>query len=175
MNIFKNENYRKTSKEHIIQKRNLNLYKDLINNPKTSLACVIENDNNEKKIKRINNHSNLINITHGFFDYNQNGKCKNINTDLMSEPYNVEVFRNKLDPIIEENTETNSDNHNYYGMILTQNQPVPSINTDKREDKEINVVHYTNVSDGGNTLTKDGIKTSRTKCFKLNTKNIIVE
>ena len=170
MNIFKNDNYRKTSKEHIIQKRNLNLYKDLKNNPKTSLACVHDN-----KIKKINNHSNLINITHGFFDYNQNGKCKNINTDLMSDTYNVEVFRNKLEPIIEENTETNGDNHNYYGMILTQNQPDPSVNKDQRVDKEINVVHYTNVSDGGGTLTTDGIKTSRTKCFKLNTKNIIVE
>ena len=112
MNIFKNDNYRKTSKEHIIQKRNLNLYQDLITNPKTSLACV-----HEKKIKKINNHSNLINITHGFFDYNQNGKCKNINTNLMSDAYNVEVFRNKLEPIIEENTETNSDNHNYYSAI----------------------------------------------------------
>lgn len=170
MNIFKNDNYRKTSKEYIIQKRNLNLYQDLKNNPKTSLACV-----HDKKIRKINNHSNLINLTHGFFDYYQNGKCKDISNNLMSNEYNVEVFRNKLEPIIEENTETNVNNHNYYGMLLTQKQPEPSVNTDPREDRDINVIYYNNVSNGGDKLTTDGIKKTRTKCFKLNTKNIIVE
>ena len=80
MNIFKSDDSRKTAKEHIFQKRNLNLYLDLKNNDKLNhTACL-----NDKKIKKITNHSSLINLSHGFYDYFQNGKCRDICNNYLS-------------------------------------------------------------------------------------------
>ena len=117
MNIFKSDNSSKTAKEYIIQKRNISLFLDISkNNTGNGIACV-----KSKKITKFNNHSNLLNVTHGFHDYFQNGKCTDICNNLLSKvAYDVEVFRNKPNPIIKNSNGNNNDlSNNYTGMILT--------------------------------------------------------
>ena len=103
MNIFSNKNI-KSSKEHIASKRNKNLYIDLSNNVSTNLITCIKNN----KIVRVNNHQNLINLTKGYFSYNQDGKCKSVNTSLITK-YDTEKILNKECPIIKNRLENNTD------------------------------------------------------------------
>ena len=117
MNIFRNSNQNKTAKEYIERKRNFNLFYDLSNNPtKNKITCIKGN-----KITKVNNHSNLIKLTKGYFDYYQNDKCVSTKTDLSSN-YDVEKFSENKCAIIKNNNEYNTDISNVYtGNILTNN------------------------------------------------------
>lgn len=171
MNIFKSSG--KTAKEYIIQKRNLNIYKDLSNNSSNKLAKV-----NSNKITNVLNHSSLINLTHGFFDYNQLGKCKDVSDNLFNTSYNPEVFRRKQSHFLKNMYTTNTDvSHNYIGMRLTM---PPNLSTNNNQNtsilysSEANVIQYTNVKTDLATLESKK-KSVRTKCYKINTNNIVIE
>ena len=176
MNIFKNNTKNKTAKDYIIRKRNFNLFYDISNNSTANkLTCVKSN-----RITKFNNHSNLLNITHGYFDYYQNGKCgQDICNNFFSTEYNVEVFRNNQCNILENNNTTNEDvSHNYAGMILTDDKyPNNSI----IDFSKNTITHYTNVEEiavvnndlNGNDF-KYKSKKNKTKCFKVKTNDISI-
>ena len=144
MNIFKSDNSRKTAKEHIIQKRNMNLFLDISrNNTGNGIACI-----KSKKIVKFNNHSNLLNVTHGFNDYYQNGKCIDICDNLLSNTYDVEVFRNKFNPVIENKDMNNNDlSNNYTGMTLTHQLEANYPNSSILDSSENTLKLYTNVEE----------------------------
>tara|TARA_B100000795_G_scaffold253967_3_gene224513 strand:- start:3076 stop:3585 length:510 start_codon:yes stop_codon:yes gene_type:complete len=169
MNIFKSSS--KTSKEYIIQKRNLNIYKDLSNNSSNSLAKT-----NSTKITKVLNHSSRINLNHGFFDYQQNDKCKN--ATLLST-YNPQIFRRKPQPYLTNDYVKNTDvSHNYIGMRLTM-PPNQSSNNNQNSSilhsSEANIIQYTNVVRTNNATLKSQKKSTTTKCYKINTNNITIE
>ena len=117
MNIFKTSNQNKTAKEHIIRRRNLNLYKDLNNNSShNKIACV-----KGSSVKSVSNHSSLINLSHGFYDYNQQGKCKDVsytgpnNKFFSKSSFNVEEMKK-----IKNITEKDGSQYNYTGIKLTE-------------------------------------------------------
>lgn len=176
MNIFKNTN-NKTAKDHIIDKRNRNIFVDLKNNPTDNKLTCIKSD----KVIKFNNHSNLLNITHGFFDYYQNGKCRDISNSFLSDKFDVEVFRNKQCSVIKNEDDTNEDvSHNYIGMILTDDKyPNNSI----IDFSNNSITHYTNVITSNavaadvdaNNYFKYKSNQNTTKCFKINTNDIIIE
>ena len=173
MNIFKSDDSRKTAKEHIMQKRNLNLYLDLKNNDKLNhTACL-----NDKKIKKIKNHSSLINLSHGFYDYFQNGKCRDIcNNYLSTDSINMEVFRNKPQYCSEKNDGNNNDiSNNYSGMILTHITDADYPNSSVLNSKEANKIMYSHVEEIANPTLKAKKILKKTKCFGLNSNNIIIE
>jgi hypothetical protein len=167
MNIFKSSS--KTSKEYIIQKRNLNIYKDLSNNSSNSLAKT-----NSTKITKVLNHSHRININHGFFDYQHNDKCKN--STLLSSSYNPQIFRRKPQPYLTNDYVKNTDvSHNYIGMRLTmQPNQSSSNNSSILHSSEANIIQYTNVVTD-NAILKSQKKSTTTKCYKINTNNITIE
>ena len=174
MNIFKSDDSRKTAKEHIIQKRNLNLYLDLSNNTNLNhTACL-----NDKKIKKFNNHSNLLNISHGFYDYFQTGKCRDIcNNFLSSDSTNMEVFRrNKIQKCSEKNSENNNNiSNNYSGMVLTQNTEANYPNSTVLNSNEENKTMFSSVEEITNPTLTAKKKLRKTKCFGLNSNNIFIE
>ena len=114
MNIFRNFNQNKTAKEHIERKRNRVLFSDLSNNTSANLIACVKN----KKITRFNNHSNLINISKGFYDYYQEGKCVDISNSLMSE-YDKETFGKDKCKVIDNNITNNGTVSTYSGIVLT--------------------------------------------------------
>ena len=176
MNVFTKTN-NKTAKDHIIEKRNRNIFVDLKNNSTSNkLGCVKSN-----KVTKFNNHSNLLNITHGYYDYYQNGKCRDICNNLFSEEYETEIFRNKICSITNNYNETNKDvSHNYSGMTLIDDE-YPQNSVISTADNTI--THYTNIETSNaatndvdsNNYFKYKSKKEKTKCFQINSKDIIVE
>ena len=172
MNIFKSDNSRKTAKEHIIQKRNMNLFLDISHNLTTNrLVCV-----KSKKITKFNNHSNLLKITHGFHDYFQNGKCTDICNNLLSKTaHDVEVFRNKATPVIENSDLNNNDiSNNYTGMILTHQLESNYPNSSVLNSNDANKISYSNVDSSGSKITSQK-NTKKTKCFKIKSNDILIQ
>ena len=170
MNIFRNNNQNKTAKEHIERKRNLNIFYDLSNNTSNKLACV-----KDKKITRFNNHSNLINISKGFFDYYQSGKCKDVSGSLMSS-YNIEEFPEEKCNVIKSG-ENNTGKTLYAGMTLsTNNAPGALVDTNVTDPfikkySEINTDPLTAVTNDGNKF-KNIVRKRKVKCFKLHSKHV---
>ena len=86
-NTFRNSNT-KTAKEHLNSKRNNELFVDLKNNPQKNKLTCIKND----KINRFVNHSSLINLRKGYYNYYQDGKCVTRNEDFLTN-YKLESFK----------------------------------------------------------------------------------
>ena len=173
MNIFKSDNSRKTAKEHIIQKRNINLFLDISkNNTGNGIACV-----KSKKITKFNNHSNLLNVTHGFHDYFQNGKCTDICNNLLSNvAYDVEVFRNKPNALIKNSDSNNSDlSNNYAGIILTHQLESNYPNSSILDSSENSLKLYSNVEEITGATIALKRNTKKTKCFKIKTNDILIQ
>jgi len=173
MNIFKSDNSRKTAKEYIIEKRNMNLFLDLSHNLTTNrLACI-----KSKKITKFNNHSNLLNITHGFHDYFQNGKCTDICNNLLCKTaYDVEVFRNKSTPLIENSDLNNNDiSNNYTGMTLTHQLEANYPNSSVLNSNEDNKLLYSNIEEINNPTISLQRNNKKTKCFKIKTNDILIQ
>ena len=173
MNIFKSDNSRKTAKEYIIEKRNMNLFLDLSHNLTTNrLACI-----KSKKITKFNNHSNLLKITHGFHDYFQNGKCTDICNNLLCKTaYDVEVFRNKATPLIENSDLNNNDiSNNYTGMALTHQLEANYPNSSVLNSNEANKVSYSNIEEINNPTISVQRNSKKTKCFKIKSNDILIQ
>ena len=173
MNIFKSDNSSKTAKEYIIQKRNINLFLDISkNNTGNGIACV-----NSKKITKFNNHSNLLNVTHGFHDYFQNGKCTDICNNLLSKnAYDVEVFRNKPNPVIKNSNSDNNDlSNNYAGIILTNQFLLDYPNSTILDSSENSLKLYSNIEEVAGATIVLQRNTKKTKCFKIKTNDILIQ
>lgn len=173
MNIFKLDNSRKTAKEHIIQKRNMNLFLDISHNLTTNkLACVKSN-----RITKFNNHSNLINISHGFHDYFQTGKCTDICNNLLStNAYDVEVFSNKPNSIVKNSDNNNNDlSNNYTGMALTHQLEANYPNSSILNSNENSLKLYSNIEEINNPTITLQRNTKKTKCFKIKTNDILIQ
>ena len=170
MNIFRNSNQNKTAKEHIERRRNLNIFYDLSNNSSNKLACV-----KDKKITRFNNHSSLINISKGFFDYHQSGKCKDISNSLMSS-YNIEQFPEDKCKLIKSGDD-NTGKTLYAGLTLSTNDapgfPIDTNVTDPfiKKYSEINVDSMAGVTNDGNQF-KNIVRKQKVKCFKLHSAHV---
>jgi hypothetical protein len=164
MNIFRNNNQNKTAKEYIERKRNFNLFYDLSNNPsKNKITCIKGN-----KITKVNNHSNLINLTKGYFDYYQSNKCITVKPDLSSN-YDVEKFSENKCAIIKNNNEYNTDISNAYTGNILINDGTQELITDSTTD---NIKNYNEIN---STVLDDNIKFSYKKkinyvnCIKMHT------
>ena len=170
MNIFRNSNQNKTAKEHIERRRNLNIFYDLSNNSSNKLACV-----KDKKITRFNNHSSLINISKGFFDYHQSGKCKDISNSLMSS-YNIEQFTEDKCKLIKSGDD-NTGKTLYAGLTLSTNDAPGALIDTKITDpfikkySEINTNDMVFVTNDGNQF-KNIIRKQKVKCFKLHSTHV---
>jgi len=163
MNIFRNSNQNKTAKEYIERKRNFNLFYDLSNNPtKNKITCIKGN-----KITKVNNHSNLINLTKGYFDYYQNGKC--VSTDLSSN-YDVEKFSENKCAIIKNNNEYNTDISNVYTGNILMNNSIPETITDSTTDYNKHYAEIEGTGMGSGTNFEYIKKINYVKCIKLHTK-----
>ena len=170
MNIFRNNNQNKTAKEHIERKRNLNIFYDLSNNTSNKLACV-----KDKKITRFNNNSNLINISKGFFDYYQTGKCKDVSGNLMSS-YNAEEFPEDKCKVIK-SSDDNTGKTLYAGMTLSTND-APGLPIDTNVGDPF-IKKYSEITENSMIgVTNDGIKfknivrKNKVKCFKLHSVHV---
>uniref|UniRef100_A0A6C0FA70 Uncharacterized protein n=1 Tax=viral metagenome TaxID=1070528 RepID=A0A6C0FA70_9ZZZZ len=162
MNIFRNSNQNKTAKEYIERKRNFNLFYDLSNNPtKNKITCIKGN-----KITKVNNHSNLINLTKGYFDYYQNGKC--VSADLSSN-YDVEKFSENKCAIIKNNNEYNTDISNVYTGNILMDDRTDTI-TDSTTDYVKNYAEIEGTGMGSGTNFEYIKKINYVKCIKLHTK-----
>jgi hypothetical protein len=170
MNIFRNINQNKTAKEHIERRRNLNIFYDLSNNSSNKLACV-----KNKKITRFNNHSNLINISKGFFDYYQSGKCTDISNSLLSS-YNIEQFPEDKCKLIKSGDD-NTGKTLYAGLTLSTNNapgaPIDTKITDPfiKKYSEINVDNMVGVTNDGNQF-ENIVRKQKVKCFKLHSAHV---
>ena len=163
MNIFRNFNQNKTAKEHIERKRNRVLFYDLSNNNSANLIACIKN----KKITRFNNHSNLINISKGFYDHYQDGSCVDVSNSLISE-YEKEIFNKEKCNIIKNISTDNQTISTYNGINLT-NDGSPDTVLNSTTD---NIKHYSERTI--NTITDFASKPKKQKvnCFNLHTNNI---
>lgn len=156
MNIFRNTNI-KTAKEHVDSKRNNEIFNDLKNNPgKNKLTC-IKND----KISRYNNHSSLIKLTKGYYNYYQNGKCVSRNEDFVTN-YEAEKFSKKCKDKYIDNTNLN---YNYVSQTV-----------DANDNTEINGLLYTEKNTttfvDNNQKFTDKTQYKEVKCFDLHSKKI---
>jgi len=165
MNIFRNHNQNKTAKDYIERKRNFNIFYDLSNNPiKNKLSCVKGN-----KITKVNNHSNLINLTKGFFDFHQSGKCVDVSGNLQTS-YDVEKFNKNKCSIIK--NDVTATNNLYTGIALT-NEGIPdaiinSTTSNIKNYAEINIDPMVGTTNDGNKFTYNK-KTQTVNCIKLHT------
>ena len=170
MNIFRNSNQNKTAKEYIERKRNFNLFYDLSNNPaKNKITCIKGN-----KITKVNNHSNLINLTKGYFDYYQSNKCISARTELSSN-YDVEKFTENKCATIKNNNEYNTDISNAYTGNILINDRTPELIidsiTDSTTDNIKNYAEYVsedNSASNGDKFTYKK-KINYVKCIKMHT------
>jgi len=166
MNIFRNSNQNKTAKEYIERKRNFNLFYDLSNNPvKNKITCIKGN-----KITKVNNHSNLINLTKGYFDYYQNNKCVTANPDLSSN-FDIEKFSENKCAIIKNNNEYNTDISNAYTGNIIMNNSIPETITDSTTD---NIKNYIEINNEDNSASNGSKFTYHKKlgyvnCIKMHT------
>lgn len=168
MNIFRNHNQNKTAKDYIERKRNFNLFYDLSNNPiKNKLSYVKGN-----KITKVNNHSNLINLTKGYFDFHQSGRCVDISANLQSS-YDFEKFNKKECPVIKNNITDNTGLNNVYTGIALTNEGIPDviINSTTNNIKnyaEVKMDQLVGTTNDGNKFTYDK-KIQTVNCIKLHT------
>ena len=158
MKVFRNNNQTKTAKEYVDEKRNFNLFYDLNNNPqKNKLTCI-----KNSKITKFANHQTLINISKGYHDYYQNGKCVSKNNDLITQ-YDVEVFSKKCENPAVDNS---SIDNNYTGLVLTSDQnTVSNTVTDLR--KEYAGEEVLDFTGEDNTHFDYKKKTKEVNCFTL--------
>lgn len=163
MKVFRNKNKTKTAKEYLDEKRNLNLFSDLSNNPeKNKLTCIKNN-----KITKFKNHSTLINLSRGYHNYYQDGKCVNKKDELITK-YDVEKFRKKCvsDKVIDNSTIDN----NYTGLVITKDGvTVGNTVTDLRKEYAGEDVKDFTSEDGTHFKYKKEV--AEVKCFSLHTEN----
>ena len=156
MNIFRNSNT-KTAKEHLNSKRNNALFVDLKNNPKKNKLTCIKKD----KIDRFVNHSSLINLRKGYYDYYQDGKCVTRNEDYLTN-YKVENFKKECGFKVVDNTDLN---YNYEGQNVNGN-----------DETKINGVIYTEknvtIFPDNNVNFPDKNKFNEIKCFDLHSRKM---
>ncbi len=163
MNIFRNFNQNKTAKEHIERKRNKVLFNDLSNNNSVNLIACVKN----KRITRFNNHSNLINISKGFYDYYQDGKCVDVSNALMSE-YEKETYDKDKCKVIKNTSTDNQTISTYNGINLT-NDGSPDAILDSTTD---NIKHYSERTIGVVTDFASKPEKQKVKCFKLHSMHV---
>ena len=163
MNIFRNFNNKKTAKEHIESKRNKVLFYDLSNNQSVNLTACVKN----KKITRFVNHSHLINISKGYYDYYQNGKCVDISNSLISE-YEKETFKKDKCSIIKNTSTNNQSISTYNGIVLTNNGSPDSIINSTTN----NIKHYSERTGQAITDFAKKPEKEKIKCFKLHSVHV---
>ena len=127
MKVFRNKNQTKTAKEYVDEKRNFNIFYDLNNNPeKNKLTCI-----KNSKITKFVNHETLINVSRGYHDYYQNGKCVAKKSELITK-YDADVFSKKCE---KESVDNSDIDNNYTGLVLTTNtNTVSNTVTDLRKE-----------------------------------------
>ena len=164
MKVFRNKTQTKTAKEYLDEKRNFNLFSDLSNNPEKNKLTCIKND----KIIKFKNHATLINLSRGYHNYYQDGKCVNKKQELIST-YDVEKFRKECKN--KKVVNNNDIDNNYTGLVITSDlATVGNSVTNLRKEYAGEVVKDFTAEDGSHFQYKK--KTEEVKCFSLHTSNI---
>ena len=152
---FSNRNNNYTSNDYIVSKRNNNLFCDLNNN--NSKISNVKNGVLQTTV----NHAQLLNLTHGFFDYYHN---VDISNSLLSQEYDPQHMKCcTCDKNYYSNNNADLSN-NYQAGFIT------SFDTGKQDLVDNGVAFQTDYAElkkVTNFTVIDQHKKVRTKCFKL--------
>lgn len=147
-----------TATDYIERKRNLALYCDYgKQNNGRKIAKTYDNG----KLRNATNHSNLLNLTKGYYDYHQR-------IDISSSLFQI-YEGEKFDSVCKtENKNMDVITSNYTGIILLNEETDISQNSRTIEDTLFdNVVDYNEIETS--TLTNEGrdARMHKTKCFQF--------
>jgi len=146
-----------SAKDYINKKRNLTLYNDFGN---TGIARKITSQYDNGKLKTVNNHSNLLNLTKGYYEHYQ---TQDISSALL-QSYDSQQFRDEC-----KSTEIRGST-NYTGELLVN---YTTSSTDGVQTQTIHDTKYANITDYGeihettNATLTDNKKTENVKCFQF--------
>jgi hypothetical protein len=147
-----------TATDYIERKRNLTLYCDYgKQNNGRKIAKTYENG----QLRNASNHSNLLKLTKGYYDYHQR---IDISSSLF-QVYEGEKFDSKC---IEENKNMNAITSNYTGIILLTDETDISQNSQNIKDTLFdNVVDYNEIETSELINEGKDAKMHKTKCFQF--------
>jgi len=146
-----------TAKDYINDKRNLTLYNDFGN---TGAARKIAQQYDNGKLKTATNHSNLLNLTKGYYQHYQ---TQDISSSLF-QSYDSQIFRNDCDVNKREGIT------NYTGDVLIN---YTTSSTDGAQVQTFHDTKYSNITDYGeihettNATLTNNKKTENVKCFQF--------
>jgi hypothetical protein len=150
-----------SSKDYTERKRNRQLYCDLSN---TNEARHLGQTFNNGKIKSTVNQSSLLNLTKGYYDYNQN----TLNTSCFFEEENpIEKFTYSV--CTETESSNTSKNSNYTGERLV----TAADNTQTDNDtKYAHVIEYAEIQTIDPAILTKEVKTEKRKKFMYPISNL---
>ena len=150
-----------TSKDYTNKLRNKAIYSDLQNNTKTKnrkIACVNQSGN----LSKVNNHSNLLNLMHGFVD------CKGTEISKLGQQFS------KIKCEIYNDITSNTDISNgYTGTILTTDTPGFLSDTFEVINTGGAIINrYAEIVEGtsDSVVLANNQKYNKTKCYDRNMK-----
>jgi hypothetical protein len=151
------DNNEQSANDYIERKRNLALYCDYSHEKGRKISQKYTNG----KLKKAINHSSLLKITKGFFDYHQ---TIDISNNLV-QSYEGEKFVYNKCKIPERTT-----NSNYTGILLVDEEENNQTIQDTKFD---NVVNYNEIENKTITDVSKDVKTHKVKCFQYPYPNIM--
>ena len=152
------DNNEQSSNDYIEKKRNLALYCDYSNEKGRKITQKYNNG----KLRKAINHSSLMKITKGFFDYHQTIDV----SDNLVQSYEGEKYRYYKKCKLPERTTTS----NYTGILLVDEEDNNQIIKDTKFD---NVVNCNEIEDKTITNVSKDVKMHQVKCFQYPYPNIM--
>lgn len=146
-----------SAKDYINKKRNLTIYNDFGN---TGVARKIAQQYDNGKLKSTTNHSNLLNLTKGYYDHYQ---TQDVSSALI-QSYDSQIFRNGC------NINQNGGTTNYTGdVLLNYNKSDVSGNQTQtfHDTKFAHVTDYGEIHETTNATLTDNKKTDIVNCFQF--------
>ncbi len=146
-----------SAKDYINKKRNLTLYNDFGN---TGVARKIAQQYDSGKLKTATNHSNLLNLTKGYYEHYQ---TQDISSSLF-QSYESQIFSDACA------VNKRGGSTNYTGDVLVN---YTTSSTDGAQVQTFHDTKYANVTDYGeihettNATLTDNKKTEKVYCFQF--------
>ena len=152
------DNNDQSANDYIERKRNLALYCDYSHEK----GRKISQKYTDGKLRKAINHSSLLKITKGFFDYHQTVDV----SDNLVQSYEGETYNYYKKCKIPERTTTS----NYTGILLVDEEDNNQIIKDTKFD---NVVNCNEIEDKTITNVSKDVKTHKVHCFQFPYTNIM--
>jgi len=146
-----------SAKDYINQKRNLTIYNDFGN---TGVARKIAQQYNNGKLKSATNHSNLLNLTKGYYNHYQTQDV----SSAVIQSYDSQIFRNEC------TTNVRGGDTNYTGdVLLNYNISDASGNQTQtyNDTKFAHITEYGEIHETTDATLTNNKKTETVNCFQF--------